>query len=82
MNAKIMIRKEFITESASINISIPKEYVGKELELIIFPKEEVAENGCAEEIVERAEYACKLSFRDYLQPSRSCAGLTILNPYI
>jgi hypothetical protein len=37
-----MIRIISIPQSGNVEFSIPEEYIGKEVEIIIFPKEEVA----------------------------------------
>jgi hypothetical protein len=38
-----MIYKIFIPQNDSVTFSIPKEYIGKELEIIAFPKDEIYE---------------------------------------
>ncbi|MDR0536903.1 MAG: hypothetical protein LBH04_02470 [Tannerellaceae bacterium] len=78
-----MIRKKIITEDDKIVIRLPKEYIGKELEILIFSKGEIADTDLKKDETEaRIEYACKLNLRDCMQPDRPCSGLTILNPYI
>lgn len=35
-----MIRKTLIPNSQTVSVTIPKNYIGKELEVIVFPKDE------------------------------------------
>jgi hypothetical protein len=39
-----MIRTIFIPENDIISLYIPKEYIGTEVEIIVFPKTEIYEN--------------------------------------
>ena len=76
-----MIRIVSIPQSDNVEFSIPEEYIGKEVEIIIFPKEEVAN---------KAEATTPAAVRTNENPGHDRRQhdnlldrmLTIVNPYI
>ncbi|MDR2498368.1 MAG: hypothetical protein LBD28_02895 [Tannerellaceae bacterium] len=76
-----MIRIISVPKSGNVEFSIPEEYIGKEVEIIVFPKEEVANktDNDAPASVRTNENAG----HDRRQPDNLLDRmLTIVNPYI
>jgi hypothetical protein len=76
-----MIRIISIPQSDNVKFSIPKEYIGKEVEIIVFPKEEVSNSTTPPTLTTTEPNhlpVTELTIRDH-QIDRT---LTIVNPYI
>ena len=76
-----MIRIISIPESNNVKLAIPEEYIGKEVEIIVFPKEEVSNSTTPSTPTTTEPHnlpATDLIQRDH-QIDRT---LTIVNPYI
>ncbi|GHV48086.1 hypothetical protein FACS1894181_02950 [Bacteroidia bacterium] len=78
-----MIRKIFVPQNGSITLPIPQEYIGKELEIIAFPKEEAKEEFSVENALPASGSEHDVRFPDSLQPNQRIDNkLTIVNLYI
>ena len=79
-----MIRKIFVPQNGSITLAIPQEYIGKELEIIAFPKEEAIEEGFSvENALPASGSGHSVQFPDRSQNNHRIDNkLTIVNLYI
>ena len=79
-----MIRKIFVPQNGSVTLPIPQEYIGKELEIIAFPKEEAKEEEFSrEDVLPASGSERNVHFPDCLQHNhRTDNKLTIVNLYI